>query len=91
MTKKYHTSENVERVGARFLKVLTSWFKSDGKTPTPDMIEHGNDYYDANMAMDAALRQCGIDPFKGGDLTADMTDLFNAAWARAVEMAKAAQ
>ncbi len=86
---KRNTPENVERVAAAFLEELTGWFLEDDVVATPDHIANGNDHYDANMAMDAALRKCGFNPFsRSGGMSQDTTDLFNNAWTRAVEMAK---
>ncbi len=82
---KQNTAENVERVGRAFHKELTEWFKDDGVNPTPEHIENSNDYYDANMAMDAAFRSCGLVPDVSTD---DSTDLWNAAWERAIAIAK---
>lgn len=88
----YDTLENKEKVARAFLKELRAWFVCDGvHNPTPDQIENGNDYYDANMAMDAAMRTCGVlptDPDESIPLEDEsFVDLFNGAWERAVEIA----
>ena len=79
--KKYHSITNVERVAVEFRKVLQRWFASKGK---PVDILNANDHFDANMAMDEALKKCGIPPFnRQGEMTQDVCDLWNAAWNRA--------
>lgn len=56
---------------------------------TAEFVENANDYYDANMIMDAAFKECGLSIFNAdGVILEDMAVLFNDAWARAVELAR---
>ena len=84
-----NTPGNREHIAAAFLKELTSWFAEAGIKATAEHIKNGNDYYDANMAMDAAFNNCGFDTFdSNGQMTQETCELFDSAWDRAVEMAQ---
>lgn len=89
-----NTPENIDQIAKEFINELKEWLRRDHRTAmnnkkiTPKFVREANDYYDANMAMGAAFKHCGFDPFDSdGGMNGDATDLWNAAWDRAVKMA----
>ena len=89
MTK--NTPDNREKVAAEFLRILKLWFSLADK---PLNVANANDYFDANMAMDAAFTACGLEtfdqPIPGQDdftMSEESMALFNDAWTRAIELA----
>lgn len=100
MSQAQFTPENVNKVAAEFLKVISRWFKRDGmydednarvkcKKVTKELVLNSNDHFDANMAMDEALTNLNITIFDdNGEMSQDITDLWNAAWDKAGELAE---
>lgn len=98
-----NTPENVATVAKEFNKILLRWYKAHGaysedrservevKNLTARLVSEANDHFDANMAMDEAMRKNGLDPFDDSDggMSQDATDLFNNAWDEAVKIAEA--
>lgn len=73
-----------EKIAADFIRVLetSEWF---GRTITATEVREANDHFDANMAMDAAFRNNGINPLPDDEqMSQEATDLWNAAWDRAI-------
>jgi len=90
-----HTPANVEKVATEFLLELAEWMRLDERPEiqtmnmTPDFVRNANDYYDANMAMDAAFKRCGLVALEDGPdscMSSDVADLWNEAWERAAKM-----
>lgn len=82
--------EQVDKIAAAFLRQLCGLLVDDQRPHmkdqgiTPNFVRNANDYYDANMAMDAAFKECGLQTFdKDGQMTQETIDLFNVAWERA--------
>lgn len=90
ITKTVNTAENQEKVARKFIEVLERW---EGDKVTSDFVRDANDHYDANMAMDEALRFHGFEAFKDcpvlEDRVADedVLALFDASWTRAIAIA----
>lgn len=86
----------VERIAREFSRVLREWITDEqmqevirrNKAETDTRICHSHDFCDANMAMDAAFRDLGMDPFEGGEHISEATcELWGAAW----DVAKSAE
>lgn len=77
-----------ERIALAFLGVLGKWLEQDsqGLFLDAEFVENANDWFDANMAMDEAFKSVGIDPLGGGSMEEETVALWNASWARAVEI-----
>jgi len=87
-----NAAEVVDRLAIEFTKELQSWFMPQrwrkmlvlNAAETDPMICHSHDFFDANMAMDAAFAALSIDVFDyEGQMPQTVTELWNAAWERA--------
>ncbi len=89
-TQAPHTPEVIEKIARAFIAELTSWVKNDNRSHMKkqkidrEFVENANDFYDANMAMDAAFKKCGFDTFASGKMTSQSMDVFNDAWEKAI-------
>lgn len=86
--------ELVDKIAAAFLRQLCGALVDDTRPHMKDQaitryfVENANDYYDANMLMDAAFKEHGLPTFdKDGHMTQETVDLFNVAWERAAVIA----